>query len=293
MVMIEPFLQQASGDGIRIQLAVWPGADPQVFCVHGLTANCRCWDTVAEALAPRYGLLALDLRGRGLSDAPETGYSVAQHCRDLLAVMQERGSDRPVLMGHSMGALVVLAFAALHPERTRGIILVDGAGVLDEDQMQRVFNAIRPSLERLGQHFRSFDDYVVHMQSASFFQPWNAAIETYFRHEVETVAQGVRSRVRPETIAEEVENLRSVSAAEFYPGVDCPVLILRATVGIAGGEDLVLPASAAARMRRELVHAKLVELPGTHHYSILFQPNSLRDRTLLDFLRRLAVTPNP
>ncbi|MDD1777235.1 MAG: alpha/beta hydrolase [Candidatus Helarchaeota archaeon] len=63
-----------------------------------------------------------------------------------------------------------------------------------------------------------------------------------------------------------------------------PTLILRATKGILAEDDWVLPEDVADRMTRELPHARKVDLEGTNHYSILFQPNKKRDQTILKFL---------
>ena len=90
---MEPMMRKATGDGISIQLADWAGEGTPVFCLHGMTANCRCFDGYAGALAPSYRVIAMDLRGRGLSDKPETGYSIDHHCRDIQSVLTELELD--------------------------------------------------------------------------------------------------------------------------------------------------------------------------------------------------------
>ena len=89
--MTEPIMIKAKGDGLKIQLAVWEGKGKQILCVHGITANCRFWDCLASALAPHHRVIAMDLRGRGLSDKPLTGYSIEHHCKDILALMNDQG----------------------------------------------------------------------------------------------------------------------------------------------------------------------------------------------------------
>ncbi len=85
--------------------------------------------------------------------------------------MDDLGLERPVLMGHSLGAFISLVFAAQHPERVDRLILVDGGGKLSKDQMAKVFAGIKPSLDRLGQVFPSFESYVSLMKQAPFLQP--------------------------------------------------------------------------------------------------------------------------
>jgi pimeloyl-ACP methyl ester carboxylesterase len=282
--MSEPVMIKAKGDGVKIQVAVWEGKGKPILCVHGLTANCRCWDVLASSLSPRHKVIAMDLRGRGLSDGPPSGYSVENHCRDILALMDDQGLERPVLMGHSLGAFISLVFAAKYSQRLDRLILVDGGGKLSEARMTKVFAGIKPSLDRLGKVFPDFESYVALLKQAPFLQPWNSFFETYFRYEVEDVEGGVRSRVHPKHIEEESGNLKKMDSSQFYKKVTTPTLILRATKGMLAEDDLVLPADVAERMVREIPNAKKADVEGSNHYSILFQPNPMRDKVLLGFL---------
>jgi len=282
--MSKPSMIKAKGDGIKIQLAVWKGKGKEILCIHGITANCRCWDLVASSLSPRHKVIAMDLRGRGLSDGPSSGYSVNHHCRDILSLMDDLNLERPVLMGHSLGAFISLVFAARHPKRVDRLILVDGGGKLSKDQMDKVFVGIKPSLDRLGKIFPSFKSYLSLIKQAPFMHPWNSYLETYFRYEVEKVAGGVRSRVDPKHIEEESANLRKVDTVQFYSKVLSPTLILRATKGMLAKDDLVLPENVAERMVRKIPNAKKVDVKGANHYSMIFQPNKTRNQVILKFL---------
>ncbi len=283
--MSKPRMIKAKGDGIKIQLAVWNGKGKQILCVHGITANSRFWDCLASALSPRYKVIAMDLRGRGLSDNPPRGYSIHRHCKDILTLMNDQGLKRPVLMGHSLGAFISLVFAARYPKKIDRLILVDGGGKLSKTQMAKVFAGIKPSLDRLGQVFPSFKAYLSQMKQAPYLKPWNSYMETYFRYEVEKVKGGVRSRVHPKHIEEEAKNLGKVDSGEFYKRVKAQTLILRATKGLLAKDDLLLPENVVARMVREIPNAKRVDIKGANHYSILFQPNKKRDQAILEFLK--------
>jgi pimeloyl-ACP methyl ester carboxylesterase len=283
--MPEPIMIKTKGDGVKIQLAVWEGKGKEILCVHGITANSRFWDCLASALTPHHRVIAMDLRGRGLSEKPPTGYSIKHHCKDIAALMDDQGLERPVVMGHSLGAFISLVFAAQYPERVDRLILVDGGGKLSEDQMAKVFAGIKPSLDRLGKIFPSFETYLSLMKQAPYLQPWNLYMETYFRYEIEEVQGGIRSRVHPNHIEEEAKNLKEVDSREFYKKVKSPTLILRATKGMLAEDDLLLPEDVVEQMVREIPNAKRVDVEGANHYSILFQPNVKRDQSILDFLK--------
>lgn len=282
--MSAPIMRRAKGDGIELQLAIWEGEGKQVLCVHGLTANCRCWDVIASALAPIHQVTAMDLRGRGLSNKPPTGYSEEHHVRDVLSLMDDLELEKGILLGHSLGGYISMALAAQYPERVEGLILLDAGGDLSQEQWGKIAVAIKPSLERLDKTFSSFDAYVGLMKQARFFQPWSRAIEAYFRYDLEEVEEGVRSRIQLVHIQEEISNKRKTGAAQFYPEISCPVLILRATEGVVVPDDILLPEEAVERMLREIPDARRVDVEGLNHYSILFQPNETRDSAILNFL---------
>jgi len=133
--MVTPILKKSRGDGVDIQTAMWEGSGKTLLCIHGLTANCRCWDVIAEAMAPLHRVVAMDLRGRGLSESPPSGYSVDQHCRDIVCLMDDLGLETVIPVGHSLGASIALTLEAGHPERVDRMILVDGGGKLSKEQM--------------------------------------------------------------------------------------------------------------------------------------------------------------
>lgn len=285
---LAPKMHRVSGSGVALNLAEWEGGEPSIFCIHGLTANCRCWDGMAESLSPAHRVLAVDLRGRGLSDAPDSGYSIEHHCQDLKQVMHTWNMKPVVLMGHSLGAAIALAFAASFPERVRAVVLVDGGGKLEDDDMEAVLQGISPSLERLGRIFASPEEYLETMKRSRHFQPWNDVCEAAFRHELSETQAGLICRIQPGHIKEELQNLGRVDISTTYSRIACPVLILRASQGLLGGEQgLLLPRSALDRMLRGIPKAGCVDVKGTDHYSILFQPNSQRDRAVLDFVDRV------
>jgi len=282
--MANPLMKKLPGDNVEIQLAIWEGKGKSVLGIHGLTANCRCWDVIAQSIIPEVKFLAMDLRGRGRSDRPSKGYSVQNHCRDIKALIENLNLERVAIMGHSLGALIALAFAAWYPDFVDRILLIDGAGALSKEQMDKVMEGIKPALDRLGKIYPSFDAYLNQIKKAPFLQPWPAAMDAYYQYEIEQVKGGVRSNIKPEHIIEEIENLKKINASKFYTKINCPVLIIRATDGMLSSDDILLPQESLSRMLKEIPNATSVDLVGTNHYSIVFQPNNIRARVIREFL---------
>lgn len=283
--MSEPIMEEVNGDGVKINLAVWEGLGGPILCFHGITANCHCWDVLAKVLAPEYRVLAMDLRGRGRSEKPANGYNLDTHLQDILCLMDYLGIDRTVVMGHSLGAFIGLAFAASYPHRIDRLILVDGGGDLSKKQMDNVFKGIKPSLDRLTKVFPSAEAYLAAMKQAAYIQPWSAEIEGYYRYEIESTEGGVRTNIHPSHIAEEAKNIRQVKSAAFYAQVICPVLVLRAPLGLLSDDDILLPEDVIDRMIREIPDARRFDVDGMNHYGIVFQPHEARDQAIKEFLK--------
>ena len=283
--MSEPTMQKVKGDGIEINLAVWEGAGKPILCVHGITANCRCWDVLAGVLSPEYSVFAMDLRGRGASDKPAKGYALDYHLRDINSLLDDMGIDRAVIIGHSLGAFIGLAFAAEYSDRIDRLVLVDGGGDLSPEQMDKVFAGIKPALDRLGQTFPSAEDYLNKMKAAPYIHPWTPATETYYRYEIQDVAGGVQTNIDPAHILEEAANIRKVNCAPYYPQLKCKVLVLRAPNGLFSREDLLLPEDVIGKMMREIPDVRRFDVAGTNHYGIVFQPHEDRDNAIRNFLK--------
>ena len=66
--------------------------------------------------------------------------------------------------------------------------------------------------------------------------------------------------------------------------ISCPVLILRATDGMVAEDDLLLPQDVAETMIQEIPFARYVDIPGSNHYSIIFEQNGFRDLAIREFL---------
>jgi pimeloyl-ACP methyl ester carboxylesterase len=133
--------------GIRLSVREWEGEGRPVLCLHGLASNARWWDLVAGYLAPRYRVVAVDLRGHGRSDRPEHGYSFPEVGGDLVSLVAEVELESPVLVGHSWGASVALWLAA-ELSLPSGVACIDGgAGDLRAvfgDNWEAAREAMRP-----------------------------------------------------------------------------------------------------------------------------------------------------
>jgi len=94
-----------------------------MILLHGTTENGRCWARVAEKLRQNYDLLVPDIRGHGLSEAPEKGYGIEDRAGDVAGLIESLEIDHPILVGHSLGAETAVGVAAIYPHLVRAIVL--------------------------------------------------------------------------------------------------------------------------------------------------------------------------
>jgi pimeloyl-ACP methyl ester carboxylesterase len=123
----------ASPAGVRLAYDIAGIGDPPMVFVHGWCCDRSYFAPQVGYFATRHAMAALDLRGHGDSGRPDPGpgvYDIATLAGDVLAVAEAAGLSRPVLVGHSLGALVGLACA--RPDAIRALVMVDPAPITNE-----------------------------------------------------------------------------------------------------------------------------------------------------------------
>jgi pimeloyl-ACP methyl ester carboxylesterase len=101
------------------------GAKPPLVLIHGITDDGLCWTPVAEALANEYDVAMVDVRAHGKSEAPDDGYDYKTIVDEIVGLINELKLEGPIVMGHSMGAMISLTLAGLYPDLPRAILLED------------------------------------------------------------------------------------------------------------------------------------------------------------------------
>lgn len=117
--------------------------------VHCWTCNVEFWKEQYLAF-PNYRVIAMDLPGHGKSDKPKVEYSMEFFARAVDAVMRKAGVKKAVLAGHSMGTPITRRFYELFPDKTLGIVVVDGALVPfgPRDQVEKFFEPLFNDYEK-------------------------------------------------------------------------------------------------------------------------------------------------
>lgn len=102
------------------------GRGTPIVLVHGLGSSSDDWLATSRRLARRYHVVLVDLPGHGESDMPEP-FSLERAVASLDQALASIPGGPPILVGHSLGGLIAAAEAIDHPERVRGLVLVETA----------------------------------------------------------------------------------------------------------------------------------------------------------------------
>lgn len=275
-------MERVTSNGVTLAVREWPGAGLPVVAIHGLTANHTCWEPVARALASRHRVIAYDLRGRGDSDKPDTGYDIGTHAADLRGVLDACQVTQACIAGHSLGAAIALRFAVSHPERVARLALVDGG----LDVRPEVLDSLAPALRRLDVESPSLAVYLERLRGLPMFAGrWNAALERYFTYDVEPgLGGGVRSKVPRRVVEAELAALGRTRLWVLHHRVASPTLLIRAPDGLLTKDDCLMTQEEAEAMAHAIPKCRLVIAPGTNHYTVLLAENPLAARDLSAFL---------
>jgi pimeloyl-ACP methyl ester carboxylesterase len=109
---------------LRVNLLEAGQGEP-VLLLHGWPQHNRMWLPLMERLAPRYRLLAPDLRGFGSTEAPDHGYDGETFARDQIALLDALGIERTRVIGHDWGGWTAMLLGIDHPERVERMIVID------------------------------------------------------------------------------------------------------------------------------------------------------------------------
>jgi N-formylmaleamate deformylase len=115
----------ASVRGIKLHYyRIREGEVPIVF-VHGITDDGLCWIPVVQALPSKFDAILVDLLGHGKSEAPAAGYTLENLALDVDGLIHALQVNKPILIGHSLGAIVSMLLAGIRPETPRAVLLED------------------------------------------------------------------------------------------------------------------------------------------------------------------------
>jgi len=234
--------------GLRVHYQEKGTGTPLVL-IHGYTSSVYTWKDEFDALAQKYRVIAVDLKGFGFTDKPDGDYSRRAQGELVAGLLDQLKIDKAWIAGNSMGGETALNVAVNHPERVLGLVLIDSAGVkvagrtslapwyLQIPVVGRVLTALALTSDRLVRE----------------------GLQKSFYDDSKITDERVNAYFRPlQTAGGQLSATRARAQFEMYPVEDRLSSINVPTLLIWGAEDELIPLEAGKKMNTLIKGSKLV-----------------------------------
>jgi pimeloyl-ACP methyl ester carboxylesterase len=267
-------------DGLRLHVREYGDRSAPrtpVVCLPGLARTAADFEPLAAALAndvrgPRR-VLALDYRGRGLSDydPDPRNYSIAVELADVLAVLTACGVERSIVIGTSRGGLLTMALAAARPAAIAAAVLNDIGPVIEPEGLMRIkgyvgklpqprsFDEGADILRRLfGTQFPKLAEADWRAAAARMWRETGGRLTTTYDPQLARTLDGVDPERPPPPLWAQFDTLKAV-----------PLMVIR------GENSDLLSRATVAEMRARRQHTTVIEVADQGHAPLLADPETI------------------
>jgi pimeloyl-ACP methyl ester carboxylesterase len=249
------------------------GSGRPVVLIHGNPGSCQDWAQLYTPISKHYCGFAFDRPGHGHSDRPNhRPITVDIQAQMLNAALRTLNVERPILIGHSWGGSLALAYALEFQDEISGMVLLAPAAYESDDGVS--FLTKLPALPVIGDLINFLftpllGASVVREDLQKAFSP-DPVPKHYLRH---VLSEWTRpKKVKWYSVDDALLNTSLPKFTDRYPEIRIPVVIL------TGDSDLIVPAQENAhRLYRALPHAELVVLEKTGHQIPFTRPGAVVD----------------
>lgn len=243
----QPLLHRINSGNIDIAATEYPGNGPLVLLIHGIGSSGAGWDNIIPALSVYATPITIDQRGHGASGHPDSGYLYDNYIGDLDAVLAHFAIEQPLIVGHSLGGLVALWWAARYPDRAAALVI--------EDSPLRSGESFRPAFEGwLEFNALSEADAAIRYQDEN--PHWAAEIVALRAKQITSTARGVFSELFEDSMAHQgVDRIAEIER------IQTPVLLIHGDIDTGG----MVVADDAEALQTRLPNVQLAHLPGASH----------------------------
>ena len=207
----------AATDMRNINFRVVGTDEPTLIFVHGFACTLDDWDAQVRELSPRFRCAALDLPGHGGSPMPST-VSIATMAEAVNMVKHQIGSQRAILIGHSMGCRVIMEAFRQSPINTVGLVFVDGSFVGGGDPAAAIQKA-KDAVDRVG-----IDAFTERLFNDMFLEDSDVKL----RERLVARAKGVNASFREELFLDLIRWDQD-NAKDLLKRITIPALVLQST----------------------------------------------------------------
>ena len=176
------------------------GTGTAVVLIHGFLENTTMWKNVVPEISKRNRVVTIDLLGHGKTDCLGYMHTMELFAETIAAVLKELRIRKCILVGHSLGGYIALAFAEKHPQKVKGLCLMNATS--NEDTSERKALRLRAN-KMITNNFRN----MVRMSFANLFGPKS---KTIFKKEIElAISEALQTPMQGYIAAQEGMQLRA------------------------------------------------------------------------------------
>lgn len=263
-----PHSQYFSYKGMKIHYCV-EGSGDALLLVHGTASSLHTWQEWCNRLSKSFKIIRLDLPGFGLTGPnPSKDYSEKFYAETIEALLKHLQIEKVHIAGNSLGGNVAFHFAALYPEKTKSLILIDASGYQFGANMPLMFKLVK----------NPFIGFLMTHISPRIMYKWNIEqiygnpslisenlIDRYFKL---ALREGNR-----QAMVDRMRQIKDVNST-LIKQIEAPSLI------IWGEKDEWIPLRFATQFHRDIPNSKLLIFPGAGHVPMEEIPIPTADSTL-------------
>lgn len=236
-----------------------------LLLIPGLGGTMAFWNTAWPLLAKRHRLISFDHPGMGASADPLESPSVERLAQLAVALLDETGVERAVIVGHSMGGAIAQTMALDHPNRVRALVL-SSTWARSDHYFRKSFAQRKMLLEQCGANAYA------RAQTLSVLPPeWIAANPQAADEQEQRAAASFRN---PDVLAQRIDAVLSFDRTADLGRLSCPTLVAHC----AG--DLVVPSHMSVDLARRIPNARLLALSGGGHFAPVIKAEALSEGVL-------------
>lgn len=276
-----------STDGLKLYARDYNcgnGEGIPILCMHGLSRNSADFETLAQVLSRKHRVIAVDQRGRGLSqwDTDTSHYTPVVYVQDMWHLLDQLGVEAVIAIGTSMGGLMGMMMAAERPATIRGLVLNDVGPAVAVAGLQRIMSYVGK-----GNPVHCWDDAVAEtrrLNEVCFPQyddtDWKCMAQRMYRENQQGIPELAYDPAISAPIDHDDSNLVPPDLWPLFEQLgQIPMLAIR------GHLSDILSTETFTKMQRVLPHMLAVEVPDVGHAPALDEPAA--QRAVISFVEQL------
>lgn len=241
------------------------GKGPALVLIHGMGGDSTEWAPLIPELSREVRCIAVDLRGHGKSEKPNQPYTQEMFADDVAALLDTLKIDKAYICGVSMGGFVALKMALSHPEKVKGLILIDTAARIPAKSIEVGARWAKALTEK------GLEAYI-EAEIKDIFHPM---FVRRHKDEVKKFADSMRTR-DPTTVVRIQQGYAKspLTLEKDIKKIKAPTLIIH------GREDEVVPVEEAEFMHKQIPNSQIAIIPFGGHAVVLERKDFFIDALL-------------